>query len=122
VRSIVGRFLEHHRIFFFGNGGDEKVYLSSADWMPRNLNERVELMFPIDDAEHISRIKETLNIMLKDNQKAYLMKSDGSYRRVDKRGKAVNSQEELYGFIHSITNLSDCSFNQIMKPLYRKQE
>lgn len=122
VRSIVGRFLEHHRIFFFGNGGDEKVYLSSADWMPRNLNERVELMFPIDDAEHISRIKETLNIMLKDNQKAYLMKSDGSYRRVDKRGKAVNSQEELYGFIHAITNHSDCSFNQIMKPLYRKQE
>ena len=121
VRSIVGRFLEHHRIFFFGNGGDEKVFLSSADWMPRNLNERVELMFPVDDSGFISRIKETLQIMLKDNQKAYLMKSDGHYRRVDKRGKTVNSQEELYGFVQA-AQLGGASPSHRMKPLYRKQE
>ena len=57
VRSIVGRFLEHHRLFYFRNGGNESLYLSSADWMPRNLNERVELMVPIEDKRHKERVK-----------------------------------------------------------------
>lgn len=96
VRSIVGRFLEHHRILYFANGGKEKLYLSSADWMHRNLSERVELLFPVENQEIVERIKTTLQIMLKDNRKAYIMKNDGTYRRVYRRGKAVNSQEKLY--------------------------
>jgi polyphosphate kinase len=96
VRSIIGRFLEHHRILYFANGGKYKIYLSSADWMNRNLSERVELLFPVDNPENMERIKDTLHIMLKDNRKAYIMKSDGTYRRVYRRGKVVNSQQKLY--------------------------
>ena len=96
VRSIVGRFLEHHRILYFANGGKNKIYLSSADWMHRNLSERVELLFPIDNPEIMERVRDILYIMLKDNRKAYIMKSDGTYRRVYRRGKVVNSQQKLY--------------------------
>ncbi len=96
VRSIVGRFLEHHRILYFANGGKEKFYLSSADWMNRNLNERVELLFPVENQEIMERIKSTLHIMLKDNRKAYILKNDGTYRRAYRRGKVVNSQQKLY--------------------------
>src|SRR5437899_9290933 len=60
VRSTVGRFLEHSRIFYFANGGDEQVYLSSADWMPRNLYERVELMSPVTDPAHMQRIRDEI--------------------------------------------------------------
>jgi len=95
VRSIVGRFLEHHRIVYFANGGIPNIYLSSADWMNRNLSERVELMFPIDDQEMIARVKAILEMMLKDNRKAYIMKSDGNYGLVNRRGRAINSQVEL---------------------------
>lgn len=121
VRSIVGRFLEHHRIFFFFNDGDEKAWLSSADWMPRNLNDRVELMFPVDDSGHVERIKSVLQIMLKDNQKAYLMKSDGTYRRVNKRGKAVNSQDELYYRTKKKAAEARSSDEQQMRPLLSKE-
>jgi len=96
VRSIVGRFLEHHRIIYFGNGGKGDVYLSSADWMNRNLSQRVELMFPVEGPENSERVKAILEIMLKDNRKAYIMKSDGNYRHVLRRGVAVNSQERLF--------------------------
>ena len=64
VRSIVGRQLEHSRIFWFANGGEQQLYLSSADWMPRNLNDRVELFFPVESEEHIKRIKEILDLYL----------------------------------------------------------
>ncbi len=120
VRSIVGRFLEHHRIFYFGNGGDERIFLSSADWMPRNLNERVELFFPIEDPNHIERIKDILEITLADNQKAYIMKKDGTYRRADKRGKAVNSQMEFYAQAQSSSQTPDITIEQRLKPLYRR--
>jgi len=96
VRSIVGRFLEHHRIVYFSNGGMADMYLSSADWMNRNLSERVELLFPLDDQEIVARVKVILEIMLKDNRKAYIMKSDGNYQPADKRSRAVNSQDELF--------------------------
>ena len=95
VRSIVGRFLEHHRIIWFANGGTPDLYLSSADWMKRNLSERVELLFPIEDPQIIARVKNILDIMLKDNRKAYVMMSNGNYRRAYRRGTAVNSQEQL---------------------------
>ena len=82
VRSIVGRFLEHSRIFYFANGGEEEVYLSSADWMPRNLYERVEVMFPVKDAMLRERIRqEILNTYLADTAKARVLHRDGSYAR-----------------------------------------
>ncbi|XER09689.1 Polyphosphate kinase [Sporomusa rhizae] len=122
VRSIVGRFLEHHRIFYFSNNGDERIFLSSADWMPRNLNERVELFFPIENPDHIARIKSILDITIADNQKAYVMKKDGTYRRADKRGKAVNSQMEFFAQAQSKNRAADITIEQRLKPLYRRAE
>ncbi len=96
VRSIVGRFLEHSRIFYFSGGGEGKCFLSSADWMPRNLNNRVELFFPVETEFHRNRILGVLEMLMADNQKSHEMKSDGSYRRRKKSGKAkVNAQEEM---------------------------
>jgi polyphosphate kinase len=95
VRSIVGRFLEHSRIFYFANGGKEEVYCGSADWMPRNLFERCEVVFPIKDARIRNRIKnEILAAYLSDNTKARLETADGSYVRLKAAGaNAFNAQE-----------------------------
>lgn len=94
VRSIVGNFLEHARIFYFYNSGYEEVYMGSADWMPRNLDKRVEILFPVEDENLQQEIKEILDIQLHDTVKAHILKPDGSYEKVDKRGKAkLNSQE-----------------------------
>ena len=80
VRSIVGRFLEHSRIFYFANGGEEEVYLASADWMPRNLYERVEVMFPVKDTMLRERIRhEILDAYLADTVKSRVLRKDGSY-------------------------------------------
>jgi polyphosphate kinase len=82
VRSIVGRFLEHSRIYFFANGGEEEVYLGSADWMPRNLYERVEVIFPVKDELLRERVRqEILESYLADNVKARFLQKDGSYVR-----------------------------------------
>jgi len=100
VRSIVGRFLEHSRIFYFYNDGEEGIYLSSADWMTRNLDRRVELLFPIEDIEARNAVKEILDISLLDTEKARILNSDGIYTRVDRRGKdSVNSQESFYDLV-----------------------
>jgi polyphosphate kinase len=100
VTSIVGRFLEHSRIFYFRNGGKEEVYLGSADLMPRNLNRRVELLFPVEDGDLKRRIRdEILAEYLLDNVKARRMSADGSFKRVphgEGQG-ASNSQEVLMG-------------------------
>jgi len=86
VRSIVGRFLEHSRIFHFANGGDDEIYLGSADWMPRNLFERCEVAFPVRDPAVRARIHdEILPAYLADTVKSRLQQPDGTYRR------AVNS-------------------------------
>jgi polyphosphate kinase len=105
VRSVVGRFLEHSRIFYFANGGEEEVYLGSADWMPRNLYERVEVMFPLRDPLSRQRVKhEILDAYVADNWKSRLLQKDGGYIRVwQARGKrksplatgAFNVQEFL---------------------------
>jgi len=93
VRSIVGTFLEHSRIFYFYNNGEEEVYLGSADWMPRNLDKRVEILFPVERESLRDRIKEMLRIQLEDTIKAHVMNQDGVYEKVDRRGKApLNSQ------------------------------
>ncbi len=94
VTSIVGRFLEHTRIFYFYDDGNELIFLSSADWMPRNLRRRVELLFPIEDESNRCSVKEMLDIYLRDTVKARVLNRDGRYSRIDKRGKEIiNSQE-----------------------------
>jgi polyphosphate kinase len=96
VRSIIGRFLEHSRVFYFYNDGQEDIFLSSADWMPRNLDRRVELMFPVESADAWQQVKDVLEIQLKDTDRAWLLASDGAYARVDRRGKkSVDSQAAL---------------------------
>ncbi len=120
VRSIVGRLLEHSRIFYFANGGNENVYLSSADWMPRNLNDRVELFFPVEGHEHIERIKDILNLCLKDNTGAHLMQSNGTYRRVAKRGVTISEQEDLYNQAKVAAKEEKMPMEQRLKPMYRK--
>ena len=122
VRSIVGRFLEHSRLIYVANGGEGRVYMSSADWMPRNLNERVELLFPIDDPEHVVRIKSALDLMLRDNQKAHLMRCDGTYRRADKRGRNINSQEDFYREARAAAKQLEITLDQRLKPMYRRED
>ena len=96
VRSIVGRFLEHSRVFYFRNDGVEELYLSSADWMERNLFHRVELCFPVLDAEHARRILDDLEIYLQDNMHAWNLAGDGSYRRAATGADPARSaQQEL---------------------------
>jgi polyphosphate kinase len=82
VTSVVGRYLEHSRIFYFFNGGHEQIYLGSADLMERNLNRRIELLFPLENPEHIRYIREdVLETYLRDNQLAYKLQADGRYER-----------------------------------------
>lgn len=96
VRSIVGNFLEHSRIFYFENAGETEIYMGSADWMPRNLDRRVEIVFPVIDEELQKKALHVLEVELEDTVKARVLLSDGNYERVDKRGKAiVNSQEQF---------------------------
>ncbi len=94
VHSIVGNFLEHSRIFDFCNDGQAEVYMGSADWMPRNLDRRVEIVFPVLDQELKKKVLHILDLEFEDNVKAHILQPDGTYEKIDKRGKMlVNSQE-----------------------------
>ena len=94
VRSIVGTFLEHCRIFYFENAGKSEVYCGSADWMPRNLERRVEILFPVEDPKLKDKLIHILDVQMADTMKAQVLLSDGSYEKVDRRGKEpVNAQE-----------------------------
>jgi polyphosphate kinase len=96
VRSIVGRFLEHSRAFYFENGGEPDMSCASADWMERNFFRRVEVAFPIRRPEHRARILRDLEMSLKDNCQAWLLQPDGSYERITRDSeRAVNAQAEL---------------------------
>lgn len=86
VRSIIGRFLEHTRVYYFLNGGDELIYLSSADWMERNLDKRVETCFPVEGKKLITRVKKELESYLTDNTQAWVLQSDGRYLRQQPTG------------------------------------
>jgi polyphosphate kinase len=95
---VVGRFLEHSRIYYFRNGGKEEIYMGSADLMPRNLDRRVEVLFPLEGAELVKHVRdEILAVYLTDTVKGRLMKSDGSYARRAAAGnkRGVNTQEWL---------------------------
>ena len=98
VVSIVDRFLEHSRIFYFHHGGDPQVFISSADWMPRNLDRRVELLVPVDDPHCRKKLVAILETCFDDNVKARQLLPDGSYRKVEPaaRKKAVRAQEIFY--------------------------
>lgn len=94
VRSIVGNFLEHSRIFYFENNEHYEIYCGSADWMPRNLERRVEILFPVEKQELKEELLHILESELKDTVKASILQEDGSYEKVDRRGRQLfNSQE-----------------------------
>lgn len=96
VRSIVGNFLEHSRIYYFYNDGQPEIYMGSADWMPRNLDRRVEILFPVEDDGIRKSVFHILQVELEDNVKAHVLQPDGRYEKIDKRGKVlVNSQEQF---------------------------
>ncbi|MBT9777750.1 RNA degradosome polyphosphate kinase [Clostridium sp. MCC353] len=96
VRSIVGNFLEHSRIFYFENDGSPEIYMGSADWMPRNLDRRVEITFPIMDEKLKEEVYHILDVQLKDNVKAHILQPDGTYEKVDKRGKELICAQETF--------------------------
>ena len=96
VRSIVGNFLEHSRIFYFENNGNPELYMGSADWMPRNLERRVEILFPVEKDSLKQKVIHILQCQLNDTVKAHILKPDGSYEKVDKRGKVVYNSQDAF--------------------------
>ena len=125
VRSIVGRFLEHSRIFYFENGGESEVYLGSADWMPRNLYERVEVLFPLRDPRLKERIcKEILPAYLSDNRKSRMLGSDGIYTRAPRgaRGRGFSVQDHLMHLAHPAVNGSGASHEPLVNVAYTKDQ
>lgn len=104
VRSIVGRFLEHSRIFYFANAGDDAIYCGSADWMPRNLVERCEVVFPVAQPDLKQRLRdEILKAYLDDNVKARLLQPDGEYIRSPRSGAPFSAQ----GYLMSLAELTE---------------
>jgi polyphosphate kinase len=123
VVSIVDRYLEHSRAFIFRNGGDTEVYASSADWMPRNLDRRVELMFPLVDPEARARIVQALEAHFDDNQKARQLEPDGSYRKITRPDRdPVRAQELLYQLIEAERDRVRLSPPVRFVPLKSKEE
>ena len=96
VRSIVGNFLEHARIFYFLSGGMEEVYMGSADWMPRNLSRRVEIVFPVEDPIIKKEVIDILQVQLNDTMKARILNADGQYERIDRRGKQLLCAQDYF--------------------------
>ncbi|HEY5563118.1 MAG TPA: RNA degradosome polyphosphate kinase [Clostridiaceae bacterium] len=124
VRSIVGRFLEHSRIYYFYSGGEELVFASSADWMGRNLDRRVELLFPVEADVPKRKLLNILKLNLMDTEKARILDSSGFYSKVDRRGKEfLNSQEEFMQEVNNslkeleVAITSDKEF----KPIYKTE-
>ncbi len=96
VRSIVGNFLEHSRIFYFENDEHYEIYCGSADWMPRNLDRRVEILFPVERPELKEELLHILKSQLRDNVKSSILKPDGTYEKIDKRGKQLYNSQEAF--------------------------
>jgi polyphosphate kinase len=93
VRSVIGRFLEHSRVFYFGNDGESELYLASADWMERNFFRRVEIAFPVRERTHRERILRDLNNYLSDNTQAWVLGRDGSYSRCERGNDEVRDAQ-----------------------------
>ena len=96
VESIIGELLEHNRIFYFYNNGNEEFFIGSADWMKRNLEQRLELAIPIEDEDIKKRVKHILDIYMSDNTNAYFMQSDGSYKKLNISGKKLISSHQQF--------------------------
>lgn len=96
VRSIVGNFLEHSRIFYFFNNGQSEIFMGSADWMPRNLDKRVEILFPVENPSLKEQVLHILEVELADNVKAHVLQESGEYEKVDKRGKVLINSQEIF--------------------------
>lgn len=123
VRSIIGRFLEHSRVYYFANNGNEELYLSSADMMPRNLNDRVELLFPVERKAHIDRIKEFLDLCLKDNVGAHVMLANGTWRRSYAHGhQRISVQAALMQRAMKNAPKKIMPMEQRLKPMEHKEE
>jgi len=119
VVSLVDRFLEHARIFEFRNGGDVETFIASADWMPRNLDRRVELMTPIVDPEHRARLSRILDAMFADNVKARELRSDGAYVKRDGRKKATRAQELFWEEARAAASRTEDPDRSVFQPLRR---
>lgn len=119
VRSIVGNFLEHSRIFSFCNNGYDEIYLGSADWMPRNLDKRVELLYPLEDESIRAEVSDILLKQLNDNVKAHILQPDGTYEKIDKRGKEVFNSQEYFckKAIKEARQKGESEINHRFKPL-----
>ena len=125
VRSIVGNFLEHARIFYFYNDGWEEVYMGSADWMPRNLDKRVEITFPVEDEACKKRVMDVLRVQLADNVKAHILQPDGSYEKVDKRGKTLICAQDYFcqqAIKEAVGDEGDDEPQRVFEPLYHVEE
>jgi len=119
VYSIVGQLLEHSRIFRFENGGNPKIYMGSADWMQRNLDRRVELVFPIDDPDLRERAFGILNTMLSDNINARIMQPDTTYLHIDKRGKTLCNCQTKFAKLaqNALSQLEEQDANKPFVPI-----
>jgi len=119
VMSIVDRFLEHTRIFYFENGGNHKLFLSSADWMPRNLNRRVEVAFPIEAPNLKEQLVDILEMCMSDTVKLRIQQIDGSYEKVDRRGKEhIQSQLRFYQqAVDKVLEYREKNKNKIFEPI-----
>jgi polyphosphate kinase len=118
VVSIIDRYLEHSRILFFHHGGDRRVFISSADWMPRNLDHRVELLVPVEDQTLKDRLLLTLRTYFKDNVKSRRLLPDGRYERIRSSGKRppLRAQETLYRRASDAVRLAEQSQRTVFEP------
>ncbi len=121
IRSIVDRYLEHARVFYFRNGGHEEVYLSSADWMRRNLIKRLEILFPVLDPNHRRRLIDMLETFFADNVQARQLLNDGTYEPIARKGKKVRAQERFYKEAVKLVESSEQTAMQF-RPLTRPKD
>ena len=121
VVSVLGRYLEHARIFYFSNGGHPEVYLSSADWMSRNLDKRFELLFPISNSAHKKRCKEILDTCFADNTHAWRMLPDGTYQAISPAKKKTRAQQVFYEQVLA-GQQKKLQKTQRFKPVQQKKE
>lgn len=126
VKSIVGNFLEHSRIFYFYNNGWENVFMGSADWMPRNLDRRVEIMFPVEDESCKKEVMHILDIQLQDNVKAHYLQPDDTYQKPDKRGKTLVSSQDYFCReameAAAEDKKKDEELSRVFEPMYHNEE
>ncbi|MEM6473572.1 MAG: RNA degradosome polyphosphate kinase, partial [Planctomycetota bacterium] len=117
VVSIVDRFLEHARVLSFRQGGDERVFISSADWMPRNLDRRVELLIPVKDRASIARLTSILETYFQDNTQSWRMLDSGEYKRIESKERRVRAQEILYERSRTAWDEAESSRRATFRPI-----